>query len=126
MKKLFLLFAIFTLSFGLIACEETNSLDTTPPVFEGLSDILYEIGQPTPDYRLGVTAIDTIDGDLTRWIEINLDDVDLTQPGSYPIVYWVIDDSGNVNEQTRTIIVSAAPVLDLVAPLSDCLLGHRR
>ncbi len=124
MKKLFLLFAIFTLSFGLIACEETNSLDTTPPVFEGLSDILYEIGQPTPDYRLGVTAIDTIDGDLTRWIEINLDDVDLTQPGSYPIVYWVIDDSGNVNEQTRTIIVSAAPVLDLVAPLLGGTKNH--
>jgi 2',3'-cyclic-nucleotide 2'-phosphodiesterase (5'-nucleotidase family) len=124
MKKLFLLFAIFTLSLGLNACEETNLPDTTPPVFEGLSDINYEIGQPTPDYRLGVTAIDAIDGDLTRWIEINSDNVDWMQPGSYTIIYWIIDNRGNVNEQSRTIIVSAAPVLDLVAPLLGGTKNH--
>ncbi len=110
------MFAVLSLSLGLIACEQTEPLDTTPPVFSGLSDIHYVIGDAVPDYRLGVTALDDVDGDLSRWIEIFLDDVSLTTPGTYQITYWVIDDSGNSTEAQRTIIVTGAPVLDTTPP----------
>jgi len=116
MKKILLWLAILSLSLGLIACEQTDSQDTTSPVFSGLSEINYVIGEPIPDYRLGVTATDDIDGDLTRWIEIFTDNVDLETPGTYQITYWIIDDSGNMTEAERTIIVTEAPFVDTVAP----------
>jgi hypothetical protein len=116
MKKILLWLAILSLSLGLIACEQTDSQDTTSPVFSGLSEINYVIGEPIPDYRLGVSATDDIDGDLTRWIEIFTDNVDLETPGTYQIIYWIIDDSGNMTEAERTIIVTEAPFVDTVAP----------
>lgn len=116
MKHIWIWISILGLSLGLIACNQTDSTDKTPPTLTGLSTIDYIIGQPVPDYRMGVIAMDDVDGDLTKWIEIFLDDVDLETPGTYDIVYWIIDDSGNMTEALRTIHVSAAPFVDTVAP----------
>ncbi|HBY65954.1 MAG TPA: hypothetical protein DEG42_06235, partial [Acholeplasmataceae bacterium] len=41
-------------------------VDTGNPVILGAIDITYEIGDAVPDYLLGVTAEDAVDGDLTN------------------------------------------------------------
>lgn len=116
MKKWFLFLASLALIFGLVACEPTTDKDVNPPIFNGLEDIQYYIGDPIPDFREGVTAIDDVDGDLTQWIEIYADALNVLVPGTYDLRYWVTDNAGNINEKIRKIHVSQAPVPDLIAP----------
>ncbi|MDD4035848.1 MAG: DUF5011 domain-containing protein [Bacilli bacterium] len=58
------------------------------------------------DLRLGVSAHDQEDGDMTNKIIINPTSIDTNVTGTYTITYNVSDKYGNkANEVTRTIIV---------------------
>lgn len=65
----------------------------------------------------GVVATDNEDGTLTGNVEV-LSTVDLSQPGTYSVVYAVGDSVGHVTLATRTVTVtagaSATPVARLV------------
>lgn len=54
------------------------------------------------------TALDNIDGDLTDKIKIE-GSVDSTKKGEYQIKYTVSDNSGNVGEMVRKVIVKDPP-----------------
>lgn len=56
----------------------------------------------------GATALDNIDGDLSDKIKIE-GDVDSSKKGEYQIKYIVSDNSGNVGELTRKVIVKDPP-----------------
>ena len=75
--------------------------DLTPPVIEGVKDIIVELGQ-TPSYRSGVTAKD---GDNTVTLSIDSSLVDLTKLGTYPVTYSATDGRGNVATATAKVMV---------------------
>jgi 2',3'-cyclic-nucleotide 2'-phosphodiesterase (5'-nucleotidase family) len=80
-------------------------VDTTAPQLIGLKNLDYYIGDPFPDFREGVTAIDSYDGDLSSQIIIDAHDFDYQTIGTYPITYTVTDSSGNVATETIDIVV---------------------
>lgn len=93
--------------------EHADDADLVPPTFAGQHNFTYTIGiSATPDYLTGVSANDTIDGDVTASITVDTSAVDLTTPGTYNIVYTATDESGNESTTTVTITVS----LETVAP----------
>ena len=81
-------------------------VDTGNPVILGAIDITYEIGDAVPDYLLGVTAEDAVDGDLTDHIEVNSSNVNLEAEGLYNLVYTVRDGSN----RTATVVVSVTVI----------------
>lgn len=92
-------------------------VDKTPPVIKGLPQII-EAGSPDPfDPRLGITAADNKDGDLTTAITVLAGDngeLDTNKPGEYPYVYKVEDASKNSYTLTLTHLVAdtAPPVIN--------------
>ncbi|MBA3925592.1 immunoglobulin-like domain-containing protein [Listeria rustica] len=56
-------------------------------------------------------AADAEDGDITDQIKVVSNPVDTSKPGSYTVTYEVVDAGGNKATFTRTIIVTAAPVI---------------
>ena len=95
--------------------------DTLGPVITLTGDAVVNLNvDPSGTYSdPGATAVDALDGDLTGSIVVGGDVVDLTQEGSYTIIYNVSDNAGNAADQvTRTVNVS--PVLvDGVTVLDD-------
>jgi hypothetical protein len=56
----------------------------------------------------GATAIDDVDGDLTRAIVID-NPVDTTVIGRYSVTYEVVDSAGNMSTATRTVEIVPLP-----------------
>jgi carboxyl-terminal processing protease len=109
---LIVLLAVFTLA----ACEglDTDG-DIVAPIFDGIADIEYTMGEDVPDLLDGVTAIDRVDGNLTDSIEVDRGDLDFNEEGVYEVTFTVTDNDGNVRTKTITVTV-IEPDLDLVAP----------
>ncbi len=105
---------------GNAAVEVTRTVivDGTAPVITllGPAVIKHQLGAAFTDP--GVTAEDTVDGDLTAQVVVGGDVVDPQVEGSYTITYNVSDAAGNAaTEATRTVIVDGtAPVITLVGP----------
>ncbi|MDC0643936.1 DUF5011 domain-containing protein, partial [Flavobacteriaceae bacterium] len=83
-----------------------NSIpDATPPVItlNGPSSLQITLGDNWID--LGATATDDVDGDLTASVT-TLGTVDVSNTGTYTLVYSVSDAVGNTSSVIRTVIVS--------------------
>ena len=91
--------------------------DTDPPVINGVEDLIVMAGT-TVDYLQNVTATDNKDDavDLT----VNTELVDLTQLGTYPIIYRAADKAGNVSITTATSIFSVSSAVNISS------IGRRR
>ncbi|WP_246369346.1 immunoglobulin-like domain-containing protein [Listeria rustica] len=63
------------------------------------------------DVMSSIAATDKEDGDLTKNITVESNNVDTSKPGSYKVTYKVIDADGNEATFTRTVIVTEAPVI---------------
>jgi len=57
--------------------------------------------------ELGATAIDTVDGNLSNNIMIDVSEVDATRAGPYNVTYRVSDAAGNVAQKVRSVNVVA-------------------
>ena len=79
--------------------------DTTPPVFEGIKDIVVNLGS-TPSYRSGVTVTD--DTDKNVQFSVDASKVDLAELGEYEVVYSATDARGNTATETATVTVIEA------------------
>ncbi|TNF06596.1 MAG: DUF5011 domain-containing protein [Bacillota bacterium] len=96
MKKLTFILLIFATLFIVASCQDSEQPeDVVPPNIFGAKNINYRIGDPTPDYSDGVSAYDNVDGNISSWIIINDDDVDLETVGVYSLIYTVKDSSDN-------------------------------
>ena len=62
-----------------------------------------------PNLRAGVRAVDSIDGDVS--VYVNQDNIDVTTTGLYTITYRASDEKGNQTIKTATVEVS-----DVTAP----------
>ncbi len=106
LRHILLMFVLIAGVVGLTACEGFEpGVDRTPPVFSGIEDITYVIGDPVPDLLEGVTANDRVDGDVTAAIEIDDSEVDFTTPGVYTVTFTVSDEAGNVRNASMTVTV---------------------
>ncbi|WP_185752544.1 transglutaminase-like domain-containing protein [Butyrivibrio sp. AE2032] len=80
--------------------------DSSAPVIEGAQDLQYYIGD-TVSYRNGISVTD--DYDTAPSLEINTDNVILTEEGTYEVVYTARDFSGNEASETVSIKVEKKP-----------------
>lgn len=76
--------------------------DNTPPVIYGATDRTLCVGS-TIAYRSGVLVTD--DTDEAPKLSIDSSAVDLSTPGTYPLVYQATDGAGNVTTQKVTVTV---------------------
>ena len=85
-------------------------------VLLGEAEVSVSVGQIYSD--AGVTASDTLDGDLTSEIIIGGDTLDTANAGIYVLTFDVTDEAGNKASQlTRKVTVNAAPVEDTTPPV---------
>ena len=79
-------------------------VDEEDPLISGAGDVTIMLGD-TFDVTAGVTANDTIDGDLTEDIVIT-GEVNVWVPGVYDVTYTVEDEAGNEATRVRKVTVS--------------------
>ena len=84
-----------------IECPFTIIDDHTPPTIEGVSDLIFVVGD-IPMYRQGITVKD--DYDKNPKLSIDSSQVDTEKVGTYPLVYTAMDEAGN--QVTVTVNVS--------------------
>ncbi|MEH7610273.1 immunoglobulin-like domain-containing protein [Gottfriedia acidiceleris] len=78
-------------------------IDSTKPVIYGMADKKLNINSQF-DSMAGVSAVDNVDGDLTKSIKI-AGIVDTKKKGTYTLTYTVSDKAGNIITVKRTITV---------------------
>lgn len=78
-------------------------VDTSPTIL-GMTEYYMAVGSMV-DYLDGVTAEDTVDGDVTDTVEVNTDALDITTAGDYEIIYTAVDDYGLVTQEACSIHV---------------------
>ncbi|MEH7512383.1 immunoglobulin-like domain-containing protein [Gottfriedia acidiceleris] len=78
-------------------------IDSTKPVIYGTADKKLNINSQF-DSMAGVSAVDNVDGDLTKSIKI-AGIVDTKKKGTYTLTYTVSDKAGNIITVKRTITV---------------------
>lgn len=76
--------------------------DVLAPVIDGVKDITIYVGE-TVSYRTGITVFD--DTDLAVELTVDSSSVDLSKPGTYPVVYSATDSAGNTAQITATVTV---------------------
>ena len=76
--------------------------DITPPVIEGVQDIVIHVGEQK-DFLEGITAAD--DTDPEPLIEADYWSVDNTKVGSYIVIYIATDKSGNSSYSAANVKV---------------------
>ena len=94
-------------------CVDIVVEDTTAPEISGTSDLAYVIGDDAPDYYVGVTASDLIDGDVTSSIVVDSSLVDLETAGTYEVTFTVSDAALNETVVTIDITVTVRELTDL-------------
>jgi len=109
-------FSSVTEDMTVTAIYSKNEIPNTPPIITLLGDNPTNITVGETFNEPGATAIDLEDGDLTDSI-ITTGTVDTATVGTYTITYTVTDSGGLTDTKTRTVNVSAVPVLGLnIAP----------
>lgn len=90
--------------------------DRTSPELKGLkTEYVLSESDHAPEYLDGVTAVDEIDGDVTKNISLDAVNVSYGVVGEYTVIYKVSDRAGNVCEKEIPVIIkdSTPPVLSL-------------
>ena len=75
------------------------------PVIFGVHRIYHTVGQQTPNYLTYITAQDDEDGVIDH-IQVDDSNVQLDQPGIYPVTYAVVDSYGHQVEETTSVQVT--------------------
>ena len=74
------------------------------PTIEGAEDITIPLDKPF-DARKGVTAFDGNGSDITDQIRLLKNDVDVSKPGIYEVIYYVMDQNNSSRQVSRRVIV---------------------
>ncbi|MBC1353679.1 DUF5011 domain-containing protein [Listeria innocua] len=84
-----------------ITVKEEN---TAPEIQTNMETINLTVGA-NPDWKVGVTASDQEDGDITNAITVNATDVNLEVPGNYIVIYQVTDSDGLTTTKEVSVTV---------------------
>ena len=85
--------------------------DAEAPVFQGTDDTSVDYAGDF-DPMAGVSAFDTVDGDLTSRIEVK-GTVNTGKAGKHTLTYTVSDNAGNTATATRTVTVKPIVFVDV-------------
>jgi oligopeptide transport system substrate-binding protein len=88
----------------------TVQLETEKPVIGGVRILEFYIGDPAPNYRLGLTVTDNVSDLEVADIVVDSTGVNLTVAGRYPVLFSVTDEAGNVGTAETEIIVAVNPI----------------
>ena len=88
------------------ASTVTVTDDNTAPVIQGVHNISLYLGSAV-SYRKGVVVTD--DKDPSPKLDIDSSQVDLSNPGTYPLVYTARDMTGNETRLEVTVTVAEKP-----------------
>ena len=80
--------------------------DTTPPQILGVNKLSLFLGG-TVAYRSGILVTD--DTDAAPKLTVDSSQVNLSAPGTYPVIYTATDASGNATSVETTVTVAQAP-----------------
>lgn len=103
--------------------------DKEPPVFScTMEKATYEVDDNIDFSRLqmSLTAIDNIDGDLTKTIEQTESTVVLHQEGTYSVVYSVTDTAGNEASFTLPVIITSKYEPEEKERLNNCIKAYNK
>src|SRR5690554_4332927 len=104
MKKVFSVLLLFVAIFALAACDNGNGNgDENTATITGVTDKTINVGDEF-DPMAGVTATDTVDGDVTSRIDVE-GTVLTNTAGTYTLTYTVEGSDGKVTTETRVITV---------------------
>ena len=97
--------------------------DNTPPTILGVHDISLYLGTAA-SYRSGIEVRD--DKDSAPKLEVDSSQVDLSNPGTYPLIYIARDMTGNETRMEVTVTVAEKPATyveaDVINAKADDLL----
>ncbi len=93
--------------------EITDIPQTDTPEINFARDFVYVIGNPVPDFMMGITATDRNDGSITDDINVDFEDVDLSTEGIYQVYYSVVNNSGLIGRKSIRVHVIENEVFDL-------------
>jgi len=96
---------------SVIVIDSQSIEDIIPPIIIGALQLNYAIGDEIPDLLEGLTASDTVDGNLTNQIIVDDSLVNYDAVGVYTITYSVSDAAGNTASITINIIVQDETVI---------------
>jgi|GEM_PF-1334678 len=107
MKKIVLIL-VCILSYR-VALIDLSATDYDPPIIDGVKDVKVKAitdyhSDDHTDLYAGITAIDSVDGDLTDYVWIE-GYYDLMTPGTYQLSYTVSDYSGNTAYESFVLTV---------------------
>ncbi|HHK5565804.1 lectin-like domain-containing protein [Bacillus thuringiensis] len=60
---------------------------------------------------IGLKATDEVDGDITKDITVEFNDVDTSKPGAYRVTYKVVNSYGESDEKTIEVVVYTKPTI---------------
>ena len=84
-----------------------NEVSNQTPTIDAANRII-TVGESFDPLK-GVTAFDSEDKDLTSSIEVIINDVDTTTPGTYDVTYKVVDSEGVETDLTIMVMVREIP-----------------
>ena len=104
---------------------ETGPSDTVAPQIMGVNRLAVFMGSSIA-YRSGILVSD--DTDPAPKLSVDSSQVNLSAPGTYPVIYTAIDSAGNATSVETTITVSEAPTTyvdeELIKETADALLAE--
>jgi endonuclease I len=93
--------------------------DSEAPVIFGAKDVFLDLGATNPDYLIGVTAVDAIDGSVI--VEVDASNVNVNLEGTYEITYSASDLAGNTASVTVTVTVVDEVMLTITEVIGSVL-----
>ena len=104
---------------------ETEPSDTVAPQIMGVNKLAVFMGSSIA-YRSGILVSD--DTDPAPKLSVDSSQVNLSAPGTYPVIYTATDSAGNATTVETTITVSEAPTTyvdeELIKETADALLAE--
>ena len=104
---------------------ETGPVDTVAPQIMGVNKLSVFMGSSIA-YRSGILVSD--DTDPAPRLSVDSSQVNLSAPGTYPVIYTATDSAGNATSVETTITVSEAPTTyvdeELIKETADALLAE--
>ena len=104
---------------------ETGPSDTVAPQIMGVNKLAVFMGSSIA-YRSGILVSD--DTDPAPKLSVDSSQVNLSAPGTYPVIYTATDSAGNATSVETTITVSEAPTTyvdeELIKETADALLAE--
>ncbi|MGI6005428.1 MAG: immunoglobulin-like domain-containing protein [Christensenellales bacterium] len=99
MRRRVIYITVFILIFTLLlpGCSKPSLALYAPDITIGVGDVFYELE--------GVSALDSVQGDITDQVQVVKSNVNTLKPGTYRTTYQVTNDRGQTATATRKVTV---------------------